>query len=74
MSGVYESTYTLVYFRVDSNVEINLQYFASKCNALIFCIKFKQIYILNDSLKIKKIIKNRLQQSDSAIMKNSVSQ
>ena len=34
----------------------DLQYFSSKCNALIFYIKFKEICILKDSLKIIKII------------------
>ena len=51
-----------------------IQYFSSKCNAFKFYIKFTQIYILKDSLKIMKIIKIILQKLGSTMGKNTVAQ
>ena len=51
-----------------------IQHFFSKCNALKFYIKYKQIYFLKDPLEMKKIIKIILQQFGSTMGKSVVSQ
>ena len=59
-----------IFFNYVKFLNFPIQYFSSKCNSLIFCIKFKQIYLLKDSLKSKKIIKIILQQLGFTIVKN----
>ena len=68
------------YFQIQKSLKclkgnkIHLQYFSSKCNALKFNTKFKQIYLLKGRLKMNKIIKIILQQFGSTMGKNVVSQ
>ena len=51
-----------------------IQYFSSKWDALKFYTKYKQIHLLKNSLKMKKMIKIILQKFGSTIGSNIVCQ